>query len=88
MVTLAETRIMSTEVLLSKMVSVKIYTKRARVRSCIPRSAWAPGSRGTKQLETVATPAGKSGPSAQDRYCARGLGGGAKKRRANEKEQK
>ena len=28
------------------------------------------------------------GPSAQDRYCARGLGGGAKKRRANEKEQK
>jgi len=30
-------------------------------------------------------PAGKSGPSAQDRQCARGLGGGpgAKKRRKN-----
>jgi len=27
-----------------------------------------------------------SGPSAQDRYCARGFGGGAKKRRANKKE--
>jgi len=35
---------MSTEALLSKMVSFKI-----------PRSAEAPGSRGTKQLETVAT---------------------------------
>jgi len=34
----------------------------------------------------TSTPAGKSGPSAQDRYCARGIGGGAKKRRANEKE--
>jgi len=33
----------------------------------------------------TSTPAG---PSAQDRYCARGLGGGAKKRRGNEKEQK
>jgi len=43
-ITPAETRIMSTEALLSKTVSVKI-----------PRSAWAPGSRGTKQLETVAT---------------------------------
>jgi len=43
-VTPAETRIMSTEAHLSKTVSVKI-----------PRSAWAPGSRGTKQLETVAT---------------------------------
>jgi len=30
----------------------------------------------------------KKHPSAQDRYCARGLGGDAKKRRANEKEQK
>jgi len=29
------------------------------------------------------TPSGKSGPSAQDRYCARGFGGGAKKRRGN-----
>ena len=29
------------------------------------------------------TPAGKSGPSAQDRYCARGLGEGANKRRGN-----
>jgi len=43
-VTPAETRIMSTEALLSKTVSVKI-----------PQSAWAPGSHGTKQLETVAT---------------------------------
>ena len=43
-VTPAKTRIMSTEALLSKTVSVKI-----------PRSAWAPGCRGTKQLETVAT---------------------------------
>jgi len=33
----------------------------------------------------TSTPAG---PSAQDRYCARGFGGSAKKRRANEKEQK
>jgi len=32
----------------------------------------------------TSTPAGKSGPSAQGRYCARGLGGGAKKRHANE----
>jgi len=29
-----------------------------------------------------------SGPSAQDRYCARGFGGRAKKRRANKKESK
>ena len=36
-VTPAETRIMSTEALLSKTVPVKIYTKRAHVRSCIPR---------------------------------------------------
>jgi len=43
-VTLAETRIMSTEALLSKTVSVKIL-----------QSAWAHGSRGTKQLETIAT---------------------------------
>jgi len=34
----------------------------------------------------VLTPAGKSGPSAQDRYCARSFGGGEKKRRANDKE--
>jgi len=34
----------------------------------------------------TSTPAGKSGPSAQDRYCARGLGGGAKKWRGNGKE--
>jgi len=33
----------------------------------------------------TSTPAGKSGPLAQDRYFARGFGG-AKKRRANEKE--
>jgi len=31
-------------------------------------------------------PTGKSGPLVQDRYCARGLGGGAKKQRANEGE--
>jgi len=37
-------------------------------------------------LNVTSTPAGKSGPSAQDCYCARGFGGGAKKRRANEKE--
>jgi len=41
-----------------------------------------------QNLNVTQPPAGKSGPSAQDRYCARGLGGGAKKRRANEKEQK
>ena len=41
-----------------------------------------------QDLNMTSTPAGKSGPSAQDRYCARGLGGGAKKWRANEKEQK
>jgi len=36
----------------------------------------------------TSTTAEKSGPSAQDRYCARGLGDGAKKRRANEEEKK
>jgi len=41
-----------------------------------------------QDLNVTSTPAGKSGPLAQDRYCARGLGGGVKKRRANEKEQK
>jgi len=41
-----------------------------------------------QDLNVTSTPAGKSGPSAQDRYCARGLGSGAKKRFANEKEQK
>ena len=41
-----------------------------------------------QDLNVTSTPAGKSGPSAQDRYCARGLGGGAKKWHANEKEQK
>ena len=30
-----------------------------------------------QDLNVTSTPAGKSGPSAQDRYCARGLGGGA-----------
>jgi len=39
-----------------------------------------------QDLNVTSTPAGTSGPSAQDRYCARGFGGGAKKRRANEKE--
>ena len=91
-VTPAETRIMSTEVLLSKTVSVKIYTKRTRVRSCIPRSAWGPDSRGTKQLETVAT---RVIAATGSFYSAIGIdsqasvgaaGGGAKKRRANEKE--
>jgi len=37
-------------------------------------------------LNVTSTPAGKSVPSAQDRYCARGFGGHAKKQRANEKE--
>jgi len=41
-----------------------------------------------QDLNVTSTPAGKCGPLAQDRYCARGhgFGGGAKKRRANEKE--
>ena len=41
-----------------------------------------------QNLNVTSTPAGKSGPSAQDHYCARGFGGGAKKRRANEKNRK
>ena len=41
-----------------------------------------------QDLNMTSTPEGKSGPLAQDRYCVRGLGGGAKKRRANENEQK
>jgi hypothetical protein len=41
-----------------------------------------------QDLNVTWTPAGKSGRSAQDRCCARGFGGGAKKQRANEKEQK
>jgi len=36
----------------------------------------------------TSTPVGKGGPSAEDRYCARGLGGGVKKRRAKEEEKK
>jgi len=39
-----------------------------------------------QDLNVILTPARKSGPSAQDRYCARGFEGGTKKRRANEKE--
>jgi len=39
-----------------------------------------------QDLNVTSTPAGKSEPSAQGRYCARGFGGNAKKRRANEKE--
>jgi len=39
-----------------------------------------------QDLNVTLTPARKSGPSAQDCYCARGFGGGTKKRRANEKE--
>jgi len=58
-ITPAETRIMSTEALLSKTVSVKI-----------PRSAWAPGSRGTKQLETVAT---RVIAATESFYFARGI---------------
>jgi len=34
----------------------------------------------------TSTPKGKSGPSAQDRYCARSLRGGAKKPRGNREE--
>ena len=41
-----------------------------------------------QDLNQTSTPAGKSGPSAQDRYCARGFGRRAKKRCANEKEKK
>jgi len=41
-----------------------------------------------QDLNVTSTPAGHSGPWAQDRYCARDLAGGAKKQRANEKEQK
>ena len=41
-----------------------------------------------QDLNVTWTPARKSGRSAQDRCCARGFGGGAKKQRANEKEQK
>jgi len=41
-----------------------------------------------RRQDLTSTPAGKSGPSAQDRYCAKGFGGGAKKRRAHEKELK
>jgi len=39
-----------------------------------------------QDLNVTSTLAGKIGPSAQDRYCARSFGGGARKRRANEKE--
>jgi len=39
-----------------------------------------------QDLNVTSTAAGKSGPSAQDRYCARDSGGGAKKRRSIEKE--
>jgi len=59
-VTPAENRIMSTEALLSKMVSVKIL-----------RSAWAPGSRVTKQLKTVAT---RVIAATESFYFARGIG--------------
>jgi len=34
----------------------------------------------------ISTPAGQSRPSAQDRYCARGLGKGVKERRGNGEE--
>jgi len=59
-VTPAETRIMSTEVLLSKTGSVKT-----------PRSAWAPGGRGTIQLETVAM---RVIAATGSFYFARGIG--------------
>ena len=39
-----------------------------------------------QDLNVTSTPAAKSGPLAKDRYCASGFEGGAKKRRANEKE--
>jgi len=39
-----------------------------------------------QDLNVTLTSARKSRPSAQDRYCARSFGGGAKKRRANERE--
>jgi len=59
-VTQAETRIMSMEALVSKTVSVKIS-----------RSAWALGSRGTKQLETVVT---RVIAATGSFYFARGIG--------------
>jgi len=37
-------------------------------------------------FDSTSTLAGKSGPSARDRHCARGLGGIAKKRRGNGQE--
>jgi len=72
-VTLAETRVMSTAALLSKTVSVKIL-----------RSAWAPGSRGTKQLETVATRVIAATESIYfaRRYWLAGVGGRGSGRRA------
>jgi len=39
-----------------------------------------------QDLNVTSTPAGKSRPSAQDRYGSGGFGGGVKKWRANEKE--
>ena len=39
-----------------------------------------------QDLNVTSTQARKSGPSAQDRDCARGFGGGTKKRRANDKD--
>jgi len=41
-----------------------------------------------QDLNVTSTPAGKSGPLAQDRYCARGFGGGANNRCSKEKQWK
>jgi len=56
---------------------IKVY---GRLKKWVIIMDWRQDSNATS------TPAGESGPSAQDRSCARGLGGGAKKRCRNEKE--
>jgi len=73
---------MSTEALLSKMVSVKIHTK-AHVYDRIPRSTCVLGSRGTKQLEIVATSVMAATGSF---YSARGIGSQASVGAAVDKE--
>jgi len=40
----------------------------------------------SQDKNAASTPAETSGPSAEDRYCARGLGEGVKKRRGNREE--
>jgi len=56
-----------------------------RALTCPVSKKWVIVMDRRQDLNVTSTPAGKSGPSAQDRYCATGFGGGAKNRRANEK---